>query len=147
VLVASKNFNGTIIKLDELPKLAISGLAIGDPGHVPAGIYARQALETAGIWDDLQENLIQAFDVRAALAYVENGACPLGIVYRSDALISDAVKVIYEFPTKLHDPIVYCYGIVSGGNSEAARKFLQFISSTEAYKLLNELGFEKPGAE
>jgi molybdate transport system substrate-binding protein len=147
VLIASKNYEGSVTKLDELPDLASSGLAIGDTGHVPAGIYARQALETAGIWDDLQENLIQAFDVRAALAYVENGACSLGIVYKSDALISDEVTVIFEFPEQLHDPIIYCCGIVTGGKSLLSEGFLRFISSPEAYRLLNKLGFDKPDSE
>ena len=70
----------------DLPTLLDGGrLAIGNPDHVPAGIYARQALEALGLWPDVQSRLAPAADVRAALALVARGEAPLGIVYATDA--------------------------------------------------------------
>ena len=66
--------------------LAGGRLAIGNPDHVPAGIYARQALETLGLWPEAKDRLAPTADVRAALALVARGEAPLGIVYATDAI-------------------------------------------------------------
>lgn len=67
-------------------------LAVGDPEHVPAGIYAKEALQKLGAWDTLSPKLAPAEDVRGALALVERNEAPLGIVYGSDAVASKGVK-------------------------------------------------------
>lgn len=73
-------------------------LAVGDPEHVPAGIYAKEALQKLGAWDTLSPKLAPAEDVRGALALVERNEAPLGIVYSSDAVASKGVKVVATFP-------------------------------------------------
>ena len=75
-------------------------LAVGDPEHVPAGIYAKEALQKLGAWDTLSPKLAPAEDVRGALALVERNEAPLGIVYGSDAVASKGVKVVATFPEK-----------------------------------------------
>ena len=77
------------------------------PDHVPAGIYAKQALTTLGQWKNLAPRLARADNVRAALSLVERGEAPLGIVYRTDAMISNGVKIIGTFPENSHTPITY----------------------------------------
>lgn len=72
-------------------------LAVGDPAHVPAGIYAKEALQKLGAWASLSPNLAPAEDVRGALALVERNEAPLGIVYGSDAVASKGVKVVGTF--------------------------------------------------
>ena len=92
----------------DLPALLNGGrLAIGNPDHVPAGIYARQALEALGLWPDVQSQLAPAADVRAALALVARGEAPLGIVYATDAALVEGVHVAGTIPAALHEPIVY----------------------------------------
>lgn len=77
-------------------------LAVGDPEHVPAGIYAKEALQKLGAWDTLSGKLAPAEDVRGALALVERNEAPLGIVYGSDAVASKGVKVVATFPEDTH---------------------------------------------
>ncbi|MEI6669200.1 MAG: molybdate ABC transporter substrate-binding protein [Acidobacteriota bacterium] len=107
-------------------------LAIGDPAHVPAGRYARQALTTLGVWSVAQPKLVPAESVRSALALVERGEVPAGIVYESDALLSSHVRLAGLFPETSHDPIVYPAAIVSGHDRPVVRQLLAFLASPAA---------------
>jgi len=94
-------------------------LALGDPEHVPAGVYAREALERAGWWDGLATRVVGAADARAALALVERGACAAGIVYASDAAGSSRVTIVAAVPESWHAPIVYPAAVVGEGGALA----------------------------
>ena len=114
-----------------LARLGADGrLAIGDPVSVPAGRYARQALEHLGLWDAVADRLLTAEDVRAALAYVARGDVPLGIVYRSDAQGTD-VSTVAAIPADAHDPILYPGAVVAGAAPEAAA-FLERVAASDA---------------
>jgi molybdate transport system substrate-binding protein len=114
-------------------------LALGDPEHVPAGIYARSSLERLGHWERLRERLSPSADVRAALLLVEQGACPLGIVYASDAAASTRVEVVATFPPESHAPIRYHGAVTQSGQLERGRRFLDALA-TPAW--LTARGFE-----
>lgn len=116
-------------------------LAIGDPDHVPAGLYARQALQWLGWWESLQERLTPAADVRAALAYVERGECAAGIVYATDAGASARVEVIATLPAETHAPIVYPVAAIKGPRRAAARRLLGLFQSAEAGAVFQKSGF------
>jgi molybdate transport system substrate-binding protein len=116
-------------------------LAVGDPAHVPAGLYARQALEHLGLWDDVAPRLAAAADVRAALALVDRGEAPLGIVYATDAAIADGVAVIGTFPADSHAPITYPFALVAGEATPAARAFFDHLTGPEAAATLAAAGF------
>lgn len=105
----------------ELTSLLDDGerLAVGDPDHVPAGIYARQAFEALGEWDALEPRLARASDVRSALALVERGETPAGVVYRTDARASNGVTTLGLFPLDTHDPIVYPAALIGTQDSDA----------------------------
>ena len=111
VLIAPKNSPLQHVPLD--PDWDIkasfdgSRMAVGDPDHVPAGVYAEQALKNLGLWQQAQPLLARANNVRAALALVERGESPLGIVYGTDANIAKDVKVVAIFPATSHKPIEY----------------------------------------
>jgi len=121
---------------------AFSGrLALGDPAHVPAGLYARQALERLGWWSPLEKRLAPAPDVRAALVYVERGECPAGIVYATDAVISPKVEVLAHLPSESHDPIVYPAAAVAGRETREVRRLLDFFQSLEAAQVFAKHGF------
>jgi molybdate transport system substrate-binding protein len=115
-------------------------LCTGEPDTVPAGIYARQALQALGWWDSLQGRIVGADDVRAALAFVERAECTLGIVYATDALVSQKVRVIATFPPDSHDPIVYPFALVTGARP-AARAFLEQLSAAPAAAVFARYGF------
>ena len=124
---------------------AFSGkLCTGEPGVVPVGIYTKQSLESLGWWASLQGRIVGTDDVRAALAFVERGECPLGIVYATDAGISDKVEVLGRFPESTHAPIVYPFALVSGGRADA-RAFLDYLTtSPDAAAIYQRYGFRRP---
>lgn len=128
--------------LDLAARLGRDGrLAVGDPAHVPAGIYARQALRALGLWDTLAPRLAPADNVRAALALVARGEAPYGIVYATDAALSDAVTVLGTFPADTHPPIAYPCAIVKGQGDSAVRAFFDFLTGPQALAIFARFGF------
>ncbi|MEX0809239.1 MAG: molybdate ABC transporter substrate-binding protein [Dongiaceae bacterium] len=122
--------------------LGVEGrLSVGDPDHVPAGIYAREALESLGLWATAESRLARAEDVRAALVLVERGEAPLGIVYATDAAISDKVRIIGTFPADSHTPITYPFAIIAGQNSEDADAFFRYVTGPEGLETFRKYGF------
>lgn len=116
-------------------------LALGDPAHVPAGVYAREALETAGVWQELEHRTARTADVRGALILVARGEAPVGLVYATDALISEDVRVADVVPGDLHAPIVYVAAEVTGGNHEAAALFLAMLAGPLGTAVFSDAGF------
>lgn len=117
--------------LDLEALLAGGRLALGNPEHVPAGIYARQALDSLGLWSQAKARLAPAADVRAALALVARGEAPLGIVYATDALLVPDIQVVAAIPTGLHEPIVYPAALIAGRESTLAARFFDFLTGPE----------------
>jgi molybdate transport system substrate-binding protein len=118
-------------------------LAVADPAHVPAGIYAAQALKKLGLWEALQKRLAPADSVRSALLLVAHGETPAGIVYQTDVKTSPALNVAATFPADSHDPIVYPVAATRRAGPEAAA-FLAFLRSDEAHVVLLHYGFPAP---
>jgi molybdate transport system substrate-binding protein len=120
----------------------IDRLALGDPDAVPAGKYAKKALEKLGVWDKLKTKVAAAGDVRQALAYVETGAAAAGIVYATDAVASKKVRVACELPEDLTGPVRYPLVLLKHGESSAAAKsFYRFLLSPEAAAVFVKHGF------
>ncbi|WP_249963385.1 molybdate ABC transporter substrate-binding protein [Histophilus somni] len=116
-------------------------LAVGDPDHVPAGKYAKAAFLFLQQWNDLETKLARANNVRAALALVERGESPLGVVYATDAVASKKVKTVAIFPENTHPAIEYPVAIVKGQDNEESRKFLDYLRSESAVKIFQQFGF------
>lgn len=116
-------------------------LAVGDPAHVPAGIYAKQALTKLGLWDRAQPHLAPAEDVRSALLLVSRGEAPAGIVYATDAAAAKGVMVAGTFPPDSHDPVTYPFAVVKGHDTPEARALLAFLAGPEAAKIFAARGF------
>ncbi|NYT73069.1 molybdate ABC transporter substrate-binding protein [Halomonas sp. QX-2] len=117
-------------------------LSVGDPDHVPAGIYTQQALETLGEWVALAPRLARGNDVRAALALVEREETPVGVVYQTDAFASDAVRVLGLFPATSHDPITYPIALIDAEQNAAAIALREWLASEEALNIFAEHGFD-----
>jgi molybdate transport system substrate-binding protein len=125
--------------------LGASGrLAVGDPAHVPAGIYAQQALAKLGLWPDLQSRLAPADSVRSALRLVETGEAPAGIVYSTDARIVPSLGIAGVFPADSHDPIRYPVAVTANGDTKEARDFLAFLHSGQCRDVFEHYGFVSP---
>lgn len=120
--------------------LGKSRLATGDPDSVPAGRYAQSALTNLGIWKDVSDRLIRADSVRSALAFVDRGESPLGIVYETDALIDKNVRVVDVFPAASHAPIVYPIALTTAAKPGAA-KFIAFVRGPAGDAAFKAYGF------
>jgi molybdate transport system substrate-binding protein len=129
---------------DLLAFLGEGRLSMGDPDHVPAGIYGKQALESLGVWTTIESLVARAKDVRAALTLAERGEAPVGLVYATDAAISDKVRVVGSFPEASHPPIVYPVAVVAGKGSPAADRFITLLQSPEARAVFEKYGFSVP---
>lgn len=114
---------------------------------VPAGIYAREALQSLGYWDALRPYLAQSSNVRSALRLVALGEAPLGIVYATDALAEPRVKVVEEFDAGLHGPIVYPAAILATNPGQKTRDFFAFLTGPHAAELFRAEGFSVKGAQ
>ncbi|SFM11954.1 molybdate transport system substrate-binding protein [Gracilibacillus orientalis] len=114
-------------------------IAIGTPDTVPAGNYAKQALTAQGIYNEIEEQLIFTKDVRQIVQYVESNNVDAGMVYLTDALISDDVQVNETLPMGEYDDIIYPVGIIE--NSQAVETFYQYIQSEEALNIFKHYGF------
>ena len=118
-------------------------LSTGDPDTVPVGRYARSALISLGIWEDIQDRLVRADNVRSAMMFVARGEVPLGIVYTTDALIDSKVRIVDTFPENSHPPITYPAATIKGARSEAIA-FLDYLASPEARDTWKRFGFLEP---
>lgn len=134
------------LRLDDSLAAALDGgrLAIGDPDHVPAGIYAKTALQRMGLWDGVEPHLVRMQNVRATLLLVERGEAAAGIVYASDAAISKSVRVADEVVPKIGPPIVYPAAVLRDGRIAAARRFLDYLATPEAGAVFRRHGFDAP---
>ena len=115
-------------------------LATGDPDIVPAGRYARAALTSMGVWDDVERRLVGAESVRTALAFVARGEVPVGIVYRTDALVEKRVRIVDTFPEESYPKIVYPAAVVKGAKPGAS-EFVAYLLSTDAQRVFRKHGF------
>jgi molybdate transport system substrate-binding protein len=119
-------------------------LAVGDPAHVPVGLYAKQALQKLGIWDSVASKIAASADVRSGMLLVEQAEAPAGIAYSTDAAVSTKVMVAGTFPASSHDPITYPFAIVKSGDTPEARAFLTFLEGPEAKAIWVKRGFKLP---
>lgn len=146
VLIAPSSANSAPINIDAkwplVESLQGGRLAVGDPDHVPAGRYAKQALSYLHLWSQAEPLLARANSVRGALALVERAEAPLGIVYATDASQSDAVALVGTFPADSHKPIEYPLALVDKQPSAGANAFYHYLQSPAAKAIFNQYGFK-----
>ncbi len=141
VLIAPKGkaFSVKLEKGFDLPG-AFAGRWCSCGPEVPIGQYSKQALTALGWWEALEPRLAAAPDVRSALAFVERGECAVGVVYETDAKVSDKVEVLGIFPAGSHSPVLYPAALVQGAKP-AAQGFLDFLLSPQADAIFRKYGF------
>ena len=117
-------------------------VAVADMDHVPAGIYAAEALAAAGWLERLDRRLVRLPNVRAVLAFTDRGETPFGIVYASDVRIARHSRIVTMFEPESHAPIRYLAGAAEGSSNGAA--FLDFMVSAAGRNILTAAGFLTP---
>ncbi|MFP7299977.1 molybdate ABC transporter substrate-binding protein [Neobacillus niacini] len=142
VLITNKENPAPLNGFSDLTNNKIKKIAIGIPESVPAGKYAKQTLQNAGIWEQIQPQVIQTKDVRQVLTYVETGNVDAGIVYMTDVKVSDKVNVTAVADAKSHDSIIYPAGIIKSTlNKKEAEIFLDYLQSNTAKETFEKFGF------
>lgn len=127
------------------PLLRLPRIAIADPGGVPAGARAREALTSLGVWDRLERRVVRASNVRTVLAWIEQGAVDAGIVYASDVRAARRARTAATVDPALHGPIRYA-AIAMRGAPAAAVEFVDMLGSPAATAVLLAHGFLPPPA-
>ncbi len=130
--------------LDGLKADGVERIALSNPETVPVGRYSKQALETAGLWDELKAKYINTTSVRQSLDYVARGEVDAGFVYLTDALIMPGrVRISFEPPLAMS--ILYPIAAMKGnGNENRARDFIAFLAQEPAQAILRKYGFGRP---
>lgn len=143
VLIAAGDADAVEITPDlDLAGLLDGGrLAMALVDAVPAGIYGKASLESLGLWDDVEAQVAQADNVRAALALVATGEAPYGIVYATDAAAEAGVTVVGTFPADSHPAIVYPAADLAGRDVPAETEFLEYLKGAEARAAFERQGF------
>ena len=131
-----------VTALADLTSARVQRIAIGNPNSVPAGRYAKAALEKQDLWQTLGPKCVMGISVKQALEYVMRGEVEAGFVFASDAMAAkDRVRVAAEIPTIT--PIVYPVALVAGSIHQAeAKAFIHFLQSKEAQEILAKYGFK-----
>ncbi|MBW4687558.1 MAG: molybdate ABC transporter substrate-binding protein [Komarekiella atlantica HA4396-MV6] len=141
VLIVPNDVMG-ISSFYNLTDTKIKKIAIGEPRSVPAGQYTEQVLKKLGIFEKVKPKFVFVNNVRQVLAAVESGNAQAGLVYATDAKISNKVKIVVAADDKFHSPIVYPMAVLkSSKNVDAAKEFVQFLSSSQAKIVLKKYGF------
>ena len=144
VVVSAKGANATIDLGDKsnlLEKLGKEKIALADTKSVPAGKYAKAALENLKLWEQVSPQVVMQDNVRSALSLVASGEARLGIVYGSDATVEPKVEVAATFPETSHAPILYPAAVVASSTTAGAQGFVDFLKSDKAKAIFKKDGF------
>lgn len=136
----------TIRDANDLLSSEINSIAIGIPETVPAGKYAKEALQHGNVWDEVESKIVQAKDVRQVLQYVETKNVEAGFVYKTDAISSDKVRIAYTVDPSFYTSIEYPVGMIhSSANKQEVIDFYTYLQSEEAMTIFKKYGFSVPG--
>jgi molybdate transport system substrate-binding protein len=142
VVVVPVDSNLKISGPADLAAPSIRALALAEPQSVPAGIYAKEYLKRKGLWSKVIDRVVPTENVRGALAAVESGNVDAGIVYKTDAGISKKVRIAYEVPKAEAPEISYPFAVIAASErKEAARRFLDFLTSPPSLAIFRKYGF------
>lgn len=144
VLIATPEVADGLQEVNDLTNDQLQKISIGQPESVPAGRYSKQALESLGLWDELEDRLIYGSDVRQVLTYVETGNADAGLVYETDAKTSSSIEFIEIIPEDTHDPIQYPIGLLKeAASQDMAVEFYEYLQTEEALNVFESYGFSR----
>jgi len=142
VLITAKDSKLNLPDFKAVLSPEVKHIALGEPKGVPVGQYSEEVFTKLGILDQVKERAVYGSDVRQVLAWVETGDADCGVVYATDAAVSDKVKVAAVAPAGTHKPIVYPAAVLKDApHMEAAKEFLTFIQSDAAKEVFKKYGF------
>nr|WP_228035854.1 molybdate ABC transporter substrate-binding protein [Oculatella sp. LEGE 06141] len=142
VLVVPRNSNLGLTGFRQLTNANVRRISLGEPRSVPAGQYAEEVFRNLGILEQLRPKFVYGNSVRNVLGTVESGNADAGVVYTTDARVSDQVRQVATAPSNLHSAIVYPMAVITASqNQPAARTYAQFLTSSPAQAVFRRYGF------
>lgn len=142
VLIAPKD-SSEIKDFADLAGDKVKKVALGEPKSVPVGQYSQDVLNSLKIMDKVQPKAVLAKDVKEVLTWVETKNVDAGIVYETDAKVSDKVKIVATAPANTHKPVLYPVAVIKNSkNVDAAKDFLNFIASDKGKAVFEKYGFK-----
>ncbi|QNG61687.1 molybdate ABC transporter substrate-binding protein [Bacillus sp. PAMC26568] len=141
VLIVPKDSSKGIKTFKDLTKA--DKTALGIPESVPAGQYGKDTLEKVNVWKAIEGNVVYGKDVRQVLAYVETNNVDAGIVYKTDALTSQKVKIAATAKEDTHDPIIYPVGMIKNSpHPKETQLFYNYLQNGSSIKIFKMYGFK-----
>ena len=142
VLIVPKDSKKNIATFEDLKGSAVQHLALGEPKGVPVGQYSEEIFTKMNMLDAMKAKAVYGSDVRQVLAWVEGGEADVGLVYATDAAISDGVKVVAKAPADTHKPIIYPAAVLKDSKQmDLAKDFTQFLRNDTSEALFEKYGF------
>lgn len=143
VLIVPKNSSLAMNKFEDIVGDNVKKIALGETKGVPVGAYSEEIFTSLGVWDAVKGKAVLGSDVRQVLSWVESGEVDCGVVYATDAAISDKVKVVAVAPENSHKPVIYPVAVLKSSKQQAAAKaFLDYLSGAEAKQIFEKYGFQ-----
>lgn len=134
-----------LTRWSDLADPRVRRIVIGEPATVPAGHYAAQALEAAGLADATRSRILYASHVRQALDYVCGADVDAGVVYSTDARAAlDRVRVVAVADPGWHDPIECVAAVLRSNRTRFAGDFVDHLCGDASQKILLGQGFLAP---
>jgi len=141
VLIRGEGIEG-VTSFEDLTNEGIGKIAFGEPSSVPVGQYTEEITSYLGIQETIQPKVVYGKNVREVLTWVETGNADVGVVYATDAEISDKIVTVAAAPEGSHSPVIYPAAVIQASeNKEATQAFLDFLSSDEARGIFEKYGF------
>src|SRR6266545_2009705 len=142
VVIVPANSKLSVASPKDLMKPEVKKIALADPAAVPVGVYTSKYLADEGLWNKVKPKIVPVLDVRATLASVESGNVEAGFVYKTDAAISQKVKIVFEVPIEKGPKITYPLAIVrESKKKEAARDFMNYVLGSTGKAAFKKYGF------
>ena len=148
LVVVSRMAGTPLESIEDLASGLVGRIAIADPDLAPAGAYARESLVNLGLWESLADKLVLSPNVRVALAYVEAGNADAALVYRTDAMASNGLRVLDIVPADTYSTVVYPAVLIRGSSGrERAELFLDHLQTPSVREVFTRYGFLPPPSE
>ncbi len=142
VLITPKD-SSVISDFKDLSDGKVKKVGLGEPKSVPAGQYGEEVLKALDIFSTVKSKAVYGKDVKEVLTWVETGNADAGIVYETDARVSDKVKIAAKAPKGSHKPVLYPAAVIkSSKNADMAKNFINFLYSSKAKPTFEKYGFK-----
>lgn len=142
VVIAEKSTDIELNKLEDIATVEANNITMGDIEATPLGRYGKEALETVGVWSQIEGKMVYASTVNQVLTYIEEGNAELGISFNTDAIRSDKVKILTKIDPSLHAPVIYPAAAISSSKVlDEAKLYLDFLTSEDGKAILQSQGF------